>query len=54
MNFYKRIIFHFFLFIIVFFAIQIIIKQFFVSENLLCEYLSEDFSETSITEKLKL
>ncbi|MBI9055141.1 MAG: hypothetical protein JEY96_15065 [Bacteroidales bacterium] len=53
MNFYKRVVFHFILFIIVFFSIQLIIKQFFISESLLYEHLSEDFSDSSVVDKIE-
>ncbi len=53
MNHYKRIIFYFLFFIIVFFAIQVIIKHFYISESLLYEHLSENFSESSVAEKIE-
>lgn len=44
---------HFVLFIIVFSAIQLIIKEFFITDHLLHEHLSENFSEASVAEKMK-
>lgn len=53
MNIYKRAIFHFLLFIAVFFSIQIIINNFYISEYLLYEHLSDDFTESSVADKIE-
>ncbi|GEM_PF-4972196 len=52
-NKWQQALFHFVLFIIVFFAIQLIIKEFFITDHLLHEHLSENFSEASVAEKMK-
>lgn len=53
MNQYYPVIFHFFLFITLFFTIQFVINEFYISENLLYEHLSENFSEASVTHKVE-